>query len=51
MPSTRASIRATKSTSVGASGATVKPQFPPSTVVTPCRQDGLNDGSHSTWAS
>jgi hypothetical protein len=32
-------------------GASVKPQFPPITVVTPCNDDGLARGSHISWAS
>ena len=33
------------------SGASVKPQLPPMTVVTPWSLDGLAVGSHSSWAS
>ena len=32
-------------------GASVKPQLPPNTVVTPCSGDGLAVGSQSSWAS
>jgi len=35
MPSTRESIAASHGTSTGFAGASVKPQFPVSTVVTP----------------
>ncbi|GIU89110.1 MAG: hypothetical protein KatS3mg010_0209 [Acidimicrobiia bacterium] len=35
----------------GASGAIVKPQFPPTTVVTPCNGDGLSVVSKNTCAS
>ena len=53
MPSTRESIRMRYSPSAGLSdsGAMVKPQFPPMTVVTPCRGDGLSVPSQKTWAS
>ena len=32
-------------------GASVKPQLPMTTVVTPCQHDGVKSGSHVTWAS
>ena len=32
-------------------GAIVKPQLPPNTVVTPCSDEGLADGSQVSWAS
>ena len=51
MPSTRASIFMRYSASRGTSGAIVKPQLPPSTVVTPCSGDGLSVGSQNTCAS
>ena len=51
MPSTRASILVRKSISESAIGAIVKPQLPPTTLVTPCRGDGVHAGSHSTCAS
>ena len=53
MPSTRESIRIRYSPSAGSSesGAMVKPQLPPITVVTPCSGDGLSVPSQNTWAS
>ena len=35
----------------GRHGATVKPQLPMTTVVTPCHGDGLADGSQKSWQS
>ena len=53
MPSTRDSILMRYSPSAGSSesGAMVKPQFPPMTVVTPCRGEGLRVPSQNGWAS
>ena len=53
MPSTRDSILIRYSPSAGSSesGAMVKPQFPPMTVVTPCSGDGLRVPSQNGWAS
>ena len=45
MPSTLASIRTSQSRSPGLDGASVKPQLPVSTVVTPCHDDGDAVGS------
>ena len=51
MPSTRAIIRMRYPAWSSPAGASVNPQFPPSTVVTPWRGDGLAVGSHDSWAS
>src|SRR5215470_7002956 len=45
MPSTNWSRRIRVSRCSGRHGATVKPQLPITTVVTPCHGDGLADGS------
>ena len=37
--------------SSGFDGASVKPQLPVTTVVTPCHDDGDADGSKWSWAS
>ena len=51
IPSTRASILMMYSTECGAIGAIENPQFPLTTVVTPCSDEGVKDGSQSTAAS
>ena len=51
MPSTRASIRMRYSPESPDSGATVNPQLPPRTVVTPCSGDGDSVGSQKPWTS
>jgi hypothetical protein len=35
----------------GRTGAKPTPQFPITTVVTPCQLDGVSIGSHVTWPS
>jgi hypothetical protein len=51
MPSTLAIIRIRYGACSSPAGAMVKPQLPPNTVVTPCSDEGLADGSHVSWAS
>ena len=51
MPSTNCSSRMSVSRCSGRQGATVKPQLPMTTVVTPCHGDGLADGSQNSWQS
>ena len=53
MPSTRLIIswRYSASAVVGRRGASVKPQLPAMTVVTPWLADGDAPGSHRSWAS
>ena len=51
IPSTTAIIRRMYPASPARSGAIENPQFPPSTVVTPWRTEGLAVGSHRSWAS
>ncbi len=36
---------------LGATGAKPTPQFPITTVVTPCQQEGVSSGSHVIWPS
>ena len=35
----------------GRAGAKPTPQLPMTTVVTPCHDDGVRNGSHVTWPS
>ena len=49
--STRASSRVKKSSSPGCTGARVSPQFPATTVVTPCSGEGDSAWSQKTCAS
>ena len=51
MPSTRAIIRMRYGACASPAGAMVNPQLPPNTVVTPCSDDGLADGSQVSCAS
>ena len=51
MPSTLASIAVRYSTASGSIGASVKPQLPPMTDVTPWSGLGVRYGSQATWAS
>ena len=52
MPSTFTIMRLRYSPSDGwLSGASEKPQLPPTTVVTPNRLDGVARGSQKIWAS
>ncbi len=51
MSSTDSIISARYSRSSGRHGANVTPQFPITTVVTPCQHDGLPIGSHASCAS
>jgi hypothetical protein len=47
-PSMRAISQSWRS---GRTGAKPTPQFPMTTVVTPCHEDGVSSGSHVTWPS
>ena len=51
MFSTRAKIPERKARSSGRHGATEKPQFPATTVVTPWKQDTVAYGSKVIWGS
>ncbi len=51
MPSTRLSMESSQPRSSGRLGASVKPQLPVSSVVTPCHEAGDAVGSQSSWAS
>ncbi len=51
MPSTRDNIFIRYSPESISSGAMVKPQFPPMTVVIPCSGEGDRLASQNTWAS
>jgi hypothetical protein len=51
MPSTFSSVRRIRSRSAGRVGAIPKPQFPITTLVTPCHDDGVRARSQKTWAS
>jgi hypothetical protein len=51
MPSTFSSVLAIVSRPTGRVGAIPNPQLPITTVVTPCHEEGVRLGSHSTWAS
>ena len=51
MPSTRLSMSSSHSRSSGRDGASVNPQLPVSSVVTPCHDAGDAVGSQWSWAS
>ena len=51
MPSTFSSTRIIVERCSGRVGAIPKPQFPVTTVVTPCHDDGVASASHSNCAS
>jgi hypothetical protein len=51
IPSTFSSVLAMVSRPAGRVGAIPKPQLPMTTVVTPCQDEGVRSGSHSTCAS
>ena len=51
MPSTRSSMRMMRSRPDGAHGASVKPQLPMTTVVTPCQEEHEASGSQVICAS
>ncbi len=51
MPSTFSSVRAIVSRPACRVGAMPNPQLPITTVVTPCHDEGVRSGSHSTCAS
>ena len=51
MSSARSRLRTTSARSSGAAGASVKPQLPITTLVTPCQHVGLPRSSQNTWAS
>jgi hypothetical protein len=51
IPSTNRRSCMSVSRSASRHGAIVKPQFPMTTVVTPCQGDGLADGSQKSWQS
>ena len=51
MSSARSRLRMTMCLSAAAQGASVKPQLPMTTVVTPCQQEEVPSGSQKTCAS
>jgi len=51
MSSARSRFRMTRCLSEAAQGASVNPQFPITTVVTPCQQEQVPSGSQKTCAS
>ena len=51
IPSTFSRVRTIVSRCSGRVGATEKPQFPMTTVVTPCQGEMVSMRSHMTWAS
>ena len=51
MPSTFSNVRTIVSRCSGWVGATVKPQLPITTLVTPCQLDGVRSPSQRIWAS
>ena len=51
MPSTRSSMRIMRSRPAGRHGASVKPQLPITTLVTPFQHDGVSAGSQQICAS
>ena len=51
IPSTFSRVRRIRRRCSGRVGATPKPQFPMTTVVTPCHGEMLSMRSHITWAS
>ena len=51
IPSTLASMRTSHSRSAGLEGDRANPQFPVSTVVTPCHDEGEAEDSKWSWGS
>jgi hypothetical protein len=51
MSSTCSSVCTMSERCSGRHGAIEKPQFPATTLVTPCHDDGVSAGSQKTWAS
>ena len=51
MSSARSRLRTTRARASGDAGASVKPQWPMTTVVTPCQHEFVPSGSQNTWAS
>ena len=51
MSSARSRLRTTRCRSSGRQGASVKPQLPMTTLVTPCQHEHVPSGSHATCAS
>ena len=51
MSSARSRLRTTRCRCEARAGASVNPQLPMITEVTPCQQEQVPSGSHSTWAS